>query len=286
MRALIITGLSGAGKTQAANALEDIGFFCIDNMPPTLIPRFAEMAAQLNKYSDIAIVTDVRGREFFDGLFDALEDLKKIEVPCKILFLDANDEILERRYCATRRKHPLSEEGSSSLAQAIADERRLLDPLRQAADYRIDTSFLTIAQLKEQIISRFSGDAKGSMLVRCLSFGFKYGVPTEADLLLDVRHLPNPFYVEELKQQNGLDESVRAYVWRDGRAEELCLRYGSLLEYLLPQYRQEGKSQLVIGVGCTGGKHRSVAVAEALCAKIGELGFNCKTIHRDMNKLL
>ncbi len=286
MEVVIITGLSGAGKTQAANALEDIGFFCIDNMPPSLIPRFAEMAGQINKYNNVAIVTDVRTGEFFSGFFDALEELKKINVRCKVLFLDADDDVLEKRYRATRRKHPLSTGEKSSLASDIADERRLLAPLRDIADYRIDTSYLTIAQLKEQIISRFLGNANSSMLVRCLSFGFKYGVPTEADLMLDVRCLPNPFYVDELKDKNGTDAEVRDYVYSDGHADEVMNRFYSLIDYLLPLYKEEGKSQLIIAVGCTGGKHRSVALAEDLSRHITDNNFNCKTIHRDVNKLL
>lgn len=286
MEVVIITGLSGAGKTQAANALEDIGFFCIDNMPPSLIPRFAEMAGQINKYNNVAIVTDVRTGEFFSGFFDALEELKKIKVNCKVLFLDADDDVLEKRYRATRRKHPLSTGDKSSLDSDIADERKMLAPLRDIADYRIDTSYLTIAQLKEQIISRFLGNANSSMLVRCLSFGFKYGVPTEADLMLDVRCLPNPFYVDELKDKNGTDADVRAYVYSDGHADEVMKRFYALVDYLLPLYKEEGKSQLIIAVGCTGGKHRSVALAEDLSRHITKNNFNCKTIHRDVNKLL
>ena len=286
MEVVIITGLSGAGKTQAANALEDIGFFCIDNMPPSLIPRFAEMAGQINKYNNVAIVTDVRTGEFFSGFFDALDELKKINVSCKVLFLDADDDVLEKRYRSTRRKHPLSTGEKSSLVSDIADERRMLAPLRDVADYRIDTSYLTIAQLKEQIISRFLGNANSSMLVRCLSFGFKYGVPTEADLMLDVRCLPNPFYVDELKDKNGTDPEVRDYVYSDGHAAEVMSRFYALIDYLLPLYKEEGKSQLIIAVGCTGGKHRSVALAEDLSRHITDNNFNCKTIHRDVNKLL
>lgn len=286
MEVVIITGLSGAGKTQAANALEDVGYFCIDNMPPTLIPRFAEMAAQINRYNNVAIVTDVRTGEFFSGLFDAIEELRKIGVSCKVLFLDADDDVLEKRYRATRRKHPLSTGDKTSLAQAIADERKLLAPLSGVTDYRIDTSSLTIAQLKEQIISRFLGNSNSSMLVRCLSFGFKYGVPTEADLMLDVRCLPNPFYVDELREKTGADPAVRAYIYNDGSAAEVMKRFYELVDYLLPLYKVEGKSQLIIAVGCTGGKHRSVALAEDLSDYITARGYNCRTIHRDINKLL
>ncbi|MEG1418335.1 MAG: RNase adapter RapZ [Oscillospiraceae bacterium] len=286
MEVVIITGLSGAGKSQAANALEDIGYFCIDNMPPTLIPRFAEMSLQINKYNNVAIVTDVRTGEFFSGFFDAVDELRKIHVKCKILFLDADDDVLERRYRATRRKHPLATSDKTSLAQAIADERVMLRPVSDISDYRIDTSLLSMPQLKEQILSIFMSNSNNSMLVRCLSFGYKYGVPTESDLMLDVRCLPNPFYVDELKEKNGMDSAVHDYVYSNGEAAELIQRFFNLIDYLLPLYKEEGKSQLVIGIGCTGDKHRSVAIAEDLSAHISRLGFDCRTIHRDVNKLM
>ena len=285
MEVVIITGLSGAGKSQTVNALEDIGFFCIDNMPPSLIPRFAEMARQINKYNSVAIVTDVRAGEFFGGFFDACEELKKMHVPYKVLFLDADDDVLEKRYRATRRKHPLST-GNCSLVEAIAAERKMLAPICDIADYRIDTSYLTIAQLKEQIVSRFLGNGKSAMVVRCLSFGFKYGVPTDVDLMIDVRCLPNPFYDDNLKEHNGTEQAVHDYVYRDGTAQEMMNRFFSLIDYLLPLYKKEGKTQLVIGVGCTGGKHRSVAIAEDVSRHISELGFDCRTIHRDIKKIM
>lgn len=283
MEVIIVTGLSGAGKTQAINALEDVGFFCIDNMPPTLIPRFAEMALQINKYHSVAIVTDVRTGEFFSGFFNAIEELKRMDVNVKVLFLDASDDVLEKRYRATRRKHPLS--GSDTdLPAAIRDERAMLSPIFEIADYRIDSTYLSTAQMKDEIISLFLADKNSSLRIRCLSFGFKYGVPTEADLLIDVRCLPNPFYLDELREKTGLDAPVRDYVMQFEETQELKSRFFSLVEYLLPLYKKEGKSQLVIGVGCTGGKHRSVAMAEALCTFIKDMGFECKTTHRDIKK--
>lgn len=284
MELVIVTGLSGAGKSQAANALEDIGFFCIDNMPPSLIIPFVDMASKLEQYGRVAVVTDVRAGELFSGFFDAVEGVKSPEVNCRVLFLDAQDKVLENRYRATRRKHPLMTSSDITLRQAISDERRLLDPIRQSADYCIDTSFLSTAQLKDGIVSIFLNDAKGSMAVRCLSFGFKYGVPTEADLMLDVRCLPNPFYVEELKEHTGLESCVRDYVFDCDDTKGLLERFYSLVDYLLPLYRKEGKSQLVIGVGCTGGRHRSVAVAEDLRRHIDGLGFDCTSSHRDISK--
>lgn len=286
MEVVIITGLSGAGKSQAANALEDIGFFCIDNMPPSLIPRFAEMALQLNSYNNVAIVTDVRTGEFFKGFFDAIDELKRIDVSCKILFLDATDDCIEKRYRATRRKHPLQLGKSTSLADAINDERLMLKPVQELADYKIDTTYLAMAQLKEQIVSLFLKNSNFSMSVRCLSFGFKYGVPNEADLMLDVRCLPNPFYVDDLKEKTGLNKEVRDYVFSFDNTKELVTRFYSMIDFLLPLYKKEGKSQLTIAIGCTGGKHRSVSIAEDLCKHISAGNFNCGTIHRDINKLL
>ncbi|MEG1269077.1 MAG: RNase adapter RapZ [Oscillospiraceae bacterium] len=286
MEIIIITGLSGAGKSQAANALEDIGFFCIDNMPPSLIPRFAEMSLQLNKYKKVAIVTDVRTGEFFNGFFDAMDELKRIDVTYKILFLDATNDCIEKRYRATRRKHPLASGRSASLAESINDEREMLKPVLELANYRIDTTYLSMAELKDQIVSLFMKNSNFSMIVRCLSFGFKYGVPNEADLMLDVRCLPNPFYVDELKDKTGLDSDVRNYVFDCENTRELVKRFYSLIDYLLPLYKKEGKSQLIIGIGCTGGKHRSVSIAEDLCKHILKQNFSCGTIHRDINKLL
>ncbi len=284
MELVIVTGLSGAGKSQAANALEDIGFFCIDNMPPSLIGQFVDMASKLDEYGRVAVVTDVRAKEFFSGFFDAVESVKGPDVNCRVLFLDAQDRTLENRYRATRRKHPLMTSSDITLKQAIADERRLLEPIRAAADYCIDTSYLSTAQLKDSIVSMFLKDARGSMAVRCMSFGFKYGVPTEADLMLDVRCLPNPFYVDQLKEHTGLERCVRDYVFDCDDTKGLLERFYALTDYLLPLYRREGKSQLVIAVGCTGGRHRSVAVAQDLCEHIEALGFDCTSVHRDISK--
>ncbi len=284
MDVVIVTGLSGAGKTQAINALEDIGYFCVDNMPPSLIPRFVEMAIQINKYSTLAVVTDVRTGEFFSGFYDAVEDLKKLDVNVKILFLDASDEVLEKRYRETRRKHPLATSDNYNMLEAIQDERRMLQPIFELADYHIVTTHISTGQMKEQIVSLFLADKNDSLYIRCMSFGYKYGVPTEADLMLDVRCLPNPFYIDELKEKTGLDKPVSDYVFSFDSTHELMGRFYNLVEYLLPLYQKEGKSQLVIAIGCTGGKHRSVAIAEDLTAFIKGLDYKCKPVHRDISK--
>ncbi len=284
MDVVIVTGLSGAGKTGAINALEDIGFFCVDNLPPTLMPRFAEMAIQINKYSNIAFVVDVRTGEFFGGFFDAVEELKKLRVNVKILFLDASDEVLEKRYSETRRKHPLVTAEMNGLLEAIRDERAMLRPLLELADYRIDTSLMSVAQTKEQVVSLFLSDKNDSLYIRCMSFGYKFGVPTEADLVLDVRCLPNPFYVDTLRDKTGLDKDVFDYVFAARDTKLLTEKFYALVDFLLPLYKAEGKSQLVIAIGCTGGRHRSVAIAQGLCAHIKTLDFKCKTVHRDMFK--
>lgn len=285
MNIVIVTGLSGAGKSQAANAFEDIGYYCIDNMPPSLIPRFAEMSAQLNKESDVAIVTDVRTGEMFGGFFEALDELKAMDMSYKILFLDAADEVLIKRYSESRRKHPLASV-DNSVADAIRDERKLLEPVLEMADYRIDTTYLSAQQLKDSIFTMFLADRNTSMKARCLSFGYKYGIPAEADLVLDVRFLPNPFYVDELKNKTGLDKEVYDYVMDSDLTCRLLEYFTGLVDFLLPQYRNEGKSQLVIAIGCTGGKHRSVALAEYLSGHISQAGFRCKAIHRDIGKVL
>lgn len=285
MNIVIVTGLSGAGKSQAANAFEDIGYYCIDNMPPSLIPRFAEMSLQLNRDSDIAIITDVRTGDLFEGFFEALDELKKLEMNYKIMFLDASDEVLIKRYSESRRKHPLAS-ADGSIADAIREERKRLAPVLEMADYRIDTTYLSAQQLKDSIITMFLADRNTAMKVRCLSFGYKYGIPAEADLVLDVRFLPNPFYVDELKSKTGLDKEVYDYVMDNDQTTELLEKFSALVDFLLPLYRTEGKSQLVLAIGCTGGKHRSVALAEYMSRHISETGFRCKAIHRDINKVL
>ena len=285
MEFLIVTGLSGAGKSRAVDALEDIGFYCVDNIPPKLIPTFYDLCAKAgNTFSRVAVVTDIRGGDMFSSLFETLDDLRNEDKRYRILFLDANDFVLINRFKETRRKHPLAENNLGSLEQAVKLEREILRPVREKADYIIDTSFLSPAQLKERISNLFLGDASQALMIHCVSFGFKYGIPTEADLVFDVRCLPNPFYIEELKPLTGLDEPVYSYVMKWEQTKGFVQRLISLIDYMIPLYCDEGKSQLVIAIGCTGGKHRSVALAQLLYDHLLEKGHRTGVNHRDIRK--
>ena len=282
---VIVTGMSGAGKSRAVDALEDIGFYCIDNMTPKLISKFAEICLQSDgKISRVAIVTDVRGGELFQGLFDELDHLKDQEFSYKLMFLDASDAVLMRRYKETRRRHPLLDVVHGSIENALKSERLLLKPARERADYIIDTTHLSAAQLKERISNIFLDNVMTGMLINCTSFGFKYGPATEADLVFDVRCLPNPFYVDELKKQTGLDQPVRDYVMKWPQSIELLNKIVDLVDFLIPYYLDEGKSQLVIAFGCTGGKHRSVTFAEYLYKHLSDKGHKVTVNHRDILK--
>ncbi len=284
MERIIITGMSGAGKSQAVKALEDIGFYCVDNLPPALLPKFMELCAgNTEAPGRVAMVTDVRSGPMFDELFSSLEAMEKAGLPCRVLFLDCADETLCRRFKETRRRHPLAGEQDSTEA-ALEKERRILEPLVQRADYRIDTTHLGTAQLKQRITELFLEQPSSAMTIECMSFGFKYGFPAEADLMLDVRCFPNPFYVPSLKHQTGLDPEVQNFVLQAEETQEFLRRLYHLLDYLIPLYVGEGKSQLVIAIGCTGGKHRSVTVTEQLAAYIRERGHRVLTEHRDIHK--
>lgn len=285
MEFLIVTGLSGAGKTRAINALEDIGFYCADNIPPQLIPTFYELSRQAKgSLSRVAVVTDIRGGDMFSTLSETLDKMKEEEKEYKILFLDADEATLVRRFRETRRKHPLADYCLGSLEQAVSLEREALRQVRERADFIIDTSFLSPAQLKERISSLFLGDASDALMIHCVSFGFKYGIPAEADLVFDVRCLPNPFYVEELKNLTGLDEPVREYVMKWNQTKGFVTRFFSLIDYMMPLYCNEGKSQLVIAVGCTGGHHRSVTLAQLLYNHLVEKNLRASVNHRDIQK--
>ena len=283
---LIITGLSGAGKSRAVDALEDIGFYCVDNIPPQLIPTFCTLCRNAKeKMEKVAVVTDVRGGDMFGTLFASLEELKEDEEAYKILFLDASDRVLINRYKETRRRHPLSEETGGSIEKAVRLEREMLRPVREKADYIVDTSLLSPAQLKERMASLFLGDTSDALMIHCVSFGFKYGIPAEADLVFDVRFLPNPYYVEELKHLTGLDAPVSQYVLGWEQTQGFVKRFIDLIDYMIPLYCNEGKSQLVIAVGCTGGKHRSVTLAQLLYDHLQEKKKRVSVNHRDIKKM-
>ena len=286
MEFIIISGLSGAGKSKAASIMEDMDFFCVDNLPAPLIPKFAELGmAGQGEYDRVVLVTDVRGGTNFDSLFRALSDLKAMKCSYRSLFMEASDETIIKRYKESRRSHPLAE-ACDSLEQAIALERRMLAPLRERAEYIIDTSNLSTAKLKGELRRLFAkGEtAQGQMDVRVISFGFKNGIPMEADLVFDARFLPNPYYVQELRPLTGLDTGVRDYVFAAPAAEEFLRRLGDLIGWLLPRYEEEGKTALVIAVGCTGGHHRSVAIAHALAGEIKSLGYPVSESHRDLGR--
>ena len=285
MEFVVVTGLSGAGKTQAMHAMEDIGFFCVDNLPPALIPVFYDLCVKSEDIMGrVAVVTDTRGGELFKSFFTAMEALNHDKKPSKLLFLDASDNVLVRRFKETRRKHPLSDDLNGSLEHAVKLEREMLKPMRESSDYVIDTSLVSPAQLRSRIAQLFLNSAEDSLAVHCLSFGFKYGVPMESDLVFDVRCLPNPFYDENLRPLTGLDAPVRDYVMEKEETKGFVARFTDMVDYLLPLYAKEGKSQLVIAVGCTGGHHRSVALAQYMHDHLVQKGVRASVTHRDMQK--
>ena len=284
MELLIVSGLSGAGKSVAMNALEDIGFFCIDNVPAGLLPSITAFSkAGDNQLERVALSMDVRGCRSREQIEIALQQLDEQKTPYKILFLDAPDDVLMRRYSETRRRHPISIAEGISTRDAFLKERQILQPLKDRADYTINTGLLSTSQNKERICDLFmkNGGAKNAMRLTIMSFGFKFGLPPEADLVLDVRCLPNPFYVPELKHKTGLDQEVVDFVLSHPEAQELLHRYESFLQYALPLYVKEGKSQLTIAVGCTGGKHRSITFARKLAEYCSALGYEPVVQHRD-----
>ena len=285
MEFLIVTGLSGAGKTQAAHFLEDLGYYCVDNMPSALLQPFAEFCiASQGRFTKVALVTDVRAHESFEQLFRALDSLRALDCTFRILFLEAPESTLVRRYKETRRLHPLMKDGST-LENAIARERELLAPVRNRASAIIDTSNLSTGKLRGQLIDLVAGGMREhSMDVRVASFGFKYGLPLEADLVFDVRFLPNPYYIPELKHQTGLDEPVRSFVFKYQQTLDFVTKTEDLLSFLLPNYLDEGKTDLVIAVGCTGGKHRSVCIAKELFEFVSKKGYAATLSHRDMGR--
>lgn len=282
MECLIISGMSGAGKSVAVDALEDIGYFCVDNMPVALIPRFAELfMSSSTKYTKVAFVCDVRGEDDFRTLFETLDSIRRMGVAARILFLDCSDETLIDRHKETRRRHPLDIQGKG-IAAAVAEERRLLEPVRASADYLIDTTALQNAGLRSHIQNLFGEGGSGSaMVISINTFGYKYGIPHESDLVFDVRCLKNPYYVPELREKTGMDQAVYDYVFSAPEAEELAGRLAELLQFLIPLYIRESKTSLVISVGCTGGRHRSVAIGRRLQNDLEKAGYQAILRHRD-----
>ena len=285
MELLIVTGMSGAGKSQAVSTLEDVGYYCVDNMPPALMAPFMDLCRQSSQnLKRVALVTDVRAGTLFAELLAVLPALQTAVDVCRILFLDCSNETLRHRYKEARRNHPLSEEGHS-IEQALQAERKALAPLLEMADYRIDTTHLNNAQLKSRLADLFMKEPDTSMTVQIFSFGFKYGAPAEADIVLDMRCLPNPYYVEELRTLTGMEAAVQEYVMQSQDAQEYLKRMIALLEHSIPLYQKEGRRQLIIGIGCTGGKHRSVTMANQLADALKKQ-ITCPILiyHRDIGK--
>ena len=283
-RILIITGMSGAGKTQVMRTLEDLNYFCVDNLPPALIPKFAELCMQTEgKVNRIAFLIDIRGGEFFEEMVGVLDEMKLNGTKYELLFLDASDEVLIRRYKETRRRHPLANEGS--LSQGITKEREKVGNVRAKATHILDTTNTTTTDLRDKIIALYgSGDSLSKMNVIIQSFGFKHGIPLDCDMMFDVRFLPNPFYVPELKMLTGNDQEVMTYIWNYQITREFTKKLEDMVLFLLPEYEKEGKSQFTIAIGCTGGNHRSVFIANKLCDFLRGHDYETQVAHRDLNK--
>ena len=282
-RIIVVTGMSGSGKTQACRCLEDLGYFCVDNLPPVFIPKFVELCSHASSHvTKVVFVVDTRSREFFDKLVSILEDMDKKNLEYEMLFMDASDDAIIRRYKETRRRHPMAP--SSRISDGVAKERARLESVRGKATYLIDTSNMSKAELRDKIKLLFGKNEGSTMNISVLSFGFKYGMPMDADIVLDVRFLPNPFYIESLKHKSGSVAAVAEYIAEKPVTQEFLKRLDNLIEFLVPQYVKEGKSQLVIAVGCTGGMHRSVFIAKHIFELISNNGYTVNLEHRDLMK--
>ena len=282
MEFVIITGMSGAGKSCVMHALEDIGFFCVDNLPAQLIPVFAQLLEQTKEHARVAVVTDVRAGQSFSELFDVFDTLRELQIPYKLMFLDADDDVLIHRYKETRRRHPLQGE-TASVQQALTLERKMLADARNKADYLLETSNLSAMQCRVRVLGMFSDKQEQQLHLHCMSFGFKFGVPNDADFVFDVRFLPNPFYVPELKHQTGLDEPVRAYVMDSEDAKVFLQKLTDFCDQVVSLAQKEGRSQLIFAFGCTGGHHRSVTFAQLFYQHFNER-FRASVSHRDILK--
>ncbi len=282
MRFLIVTGQSGAGKSRTASTLEDLGYYCVDNLPPELITQFAEVClATTGRYDRVALVSDVRAGQNFDGLLTSLDALDAMGCKYSIVYVEAETEEIIKRYKETRRSHPLSKDGTP-LAAAVVKEKQLLRRVRARANFIIDTTSLSTARLRSELIRLFEDQPERAMVVNVLSFGFKYGIPLDADLVLDVRFLPNPYYIAELKPKSGLTPEVRDFIFAYQQTQDYLQKLEDLLAYTLPLYFEEGKTGLVIAVGCTGGRHRSVAVAKEIGDFVMKRGYPTVVNHRDI----
>ena len=287
MEFVIISGMSGAGKTSALHIMEDIGYYCVDNIPSSLLQTLYKlcMDSSDSAMKRVAVVVDVRGNGDYEAMYDDLENFKKSNEGVSILYIDAKVDSLIVRYKETRRRHPLTERlRDGSVAAAVKEEQRLLVPVKTLADYGIDTTFMSIKQLRERIISMFLENSSKGIMITFMSFGFKYGIPLESDLIIDVRCLPNPFYIAELKEHTGLEKCIQDYVLDSDETQGFVKRLIDLLDYSLPLYLKEGKSELVVGIGCTGGKHRSVTIAGLLDKHFLDKGYKCIVQHRDVRK--
>ena len=281
MKFVIVTGLSGSGKSEAMRALEDMGFYCVDNLPPTLITKFAELCYQPNSSIDkVALGIDIRGRKFFEALHESLNYLRSANYKYEMMYLDCSDSVLLRRYKMTRRNHPLA--NNTQIPEGIKMERKIMEPLKEISDCIIDTSNMKPKDLKEEISKIYSdGDNNQNLTISVVSFGFKYGIPTDCDLVFDVRFLPNPYYVEDLRPKTGDDKEVRDYVMNSKVSEEFYDKLLDMINFLVPQYIEEGKHHLVIGIGCTGGRHRSVTISNMIYDNLSSKGYRVIKKHRD-----
>ena len=285
MEILIISGLSGGGKSKAASFLEDVGFYIVDNMPAGMILKFAEFCAAGNgRYNRVALVYDVRTADTFDEFLGVLATLREREYDCKLLFLEADVSAIIKRYKETRRSHPLQDQ-SDSLEEAVNREIAMMAPVRSQADVVINSTTYSTARLRGELLGLFGGSHRaGELMVSLVSFGFKHGLPLEADLVFDVRFMPNPFYIDSMRHKTGLDREVRDYVFSFQETEQFLEKLRDLLRFVLPLYQEEGKTVLVMAIGCTGGHHRSVAVTHALAGFIASLGYQVTENHRDMTR--
>jgi RNase adapter protein RapZ len=283
---IIVTGMSGAGKSKVLNALEDIGYYCSDNIPPQFIVQFANILHDKNKnIHKIALVVDARGLQVFEDFLSSLDDMESENYTYKILFIDAEDKILLNRYKEGRRRHHLAEDESYSIVDSIGKERQILQPVKEKADFVVDTSLMAPSQLKRRVVELFLQRESDGLTVICMSFGFKNGLPPEADLVFDLRCLPNPFYIPELKERTGLEEEVSGYVMSHAESIVFYEKIHDLINFSLPLYVNEGKSCLLVAMGCTGGKHRSVTFAERLSKDLIKQDYKVNVLHRDVFKL-